>query len=334
MQRLFVLLCVLTLGCTFSRAQVPTPFPTATTVRSEPGTLVATAQRVASLVDTPTPAPPTATPAPTQTGVPAATETAIPTATRTGCTLPDDPNTQHQVIAEVDYEAKTVNVQQTVIYTNQTTTPLSQLVLNVEPNRWLGAFTLKTASAGEDRLPAAFTLTGRRMEVTLPDSLQPDCQYILHLNFVLQVPPIIGGVEAFRGYFGHTSRQINLGHWLPTVVPIRDGDWLHHETIFVGEQIVLDTADWLVTVNLVNAPTNTLAAAPGSVTELDLTSWRFYHPNGREFAVSISHVFQRTEAQSAGGVAVAVFALPDAIIWQEDTQQWLNGGEYAAKITA
>ncbi len=334
MRRVVFVLTLLTFGCTFHAGQVPTAFPTATTVRSVPATLPPTVARVVSSLSTPTPAPPTQTATLPPTVTLTATHAPTVTPTPDGCQPPADADTQHTVDAEVDYEAKTVTVAQSIRYTNQTDTPLPVLVLNVEPNRWLEAFTLQDLTLGDDRAPGAYTLTGRRLEVSLPEPLLPDCTANLHLNFTLQVPPIIGGVEAFRGYFGHSPRQINLGHWLPTVAPRRDGDWLHHESIFVGEQIVLDRADWQVTLRLVNAAPNTLAAAPGTVTQLDDASWQFDHPNGREFAVSISPVFRHTQAQSGDGIAVDVYALPDATIWQEETQQWLDGGAYAAEITA
>ncbi|MEO1442193.1 MAG: hypothetical protein AAFV33_17470, partial [Chloroflexota bacterium] len=52
MKRLLRFALLLTLGCTVSSAQVPTIFPTATTVRSQPETLVPTAERTVRIVNT------------------------------------------------------------------------------------------------------------------------------------------------------------------------------------------------------------------------------------------------------------------------------------------
>ncbi|MEM6284949.1 MAG: hypothetical protein AAF787_22350, partial [Chloroflexota bacterium] len=230
MKRLLLFAMLLTLGCTMTGAQVSTPFPTATTVRSLPSTLAPTAQRTVRVVNTPaatsTAAPTVVAQVPTSTSEP----TTAPTATATdepGCAV-GDAITEHQVQATVDYEAKSVRVQQTIVYRNRTGETLDRLVLNVEPNRWLDVFTLNTLTVTPERNPGVFTLTGRRLEVLLPgNSLEPDCELVLNLDFELDMPPIIGGIEAFRGYFGQSPRQINLGHWLPTVVPYRDGEWLH-----------------------------------------------------------------------------------------------------------
>lgn len=333
MKRLLPLI-LLTFGCTFSRAAMPTPFPTATTVQSLPPT----AERLMSSVPT---LPPTATdtPAPTAIAVQPTATDAPPTQTPT--LMPtDDPTcspsaanpAQHHVEATVDYAAKTVQVQQQITFTNQTDTPLERVVLNVEPNRWLDVFTLDALTVAGDE--GFYTLTGRRMEVIPPRIIEPNCTLDMTLDFTLQMPPIIGGVEAFRGYFGYSPRQINLGHWLPTVVPHQNGGWLHHETILIGEQLVLDWADWDVTITLSNAPDNTLIAAPGSVTQITPTSSRYVHRNGREFAASISPVFSVNERVTDEGVAVEVYAMPDAVIWREKEQQWLDGGAYAAKVTA
>ncbi|MEM6285419.1 MAG: M1 family aminopeptidase, partial [Chloroflexota bacterium] len=40
------------------------------------------------------------------------------------------------------------------------------------------------------------------------------------------------------------------------------------------------------------------------------------------------------EATTESGIQVDVYSLPDARIWKADTEEWIDGGEYAAKITA
>ncbi len=325
-------LAVALAGCTMAqRPAPPTPFPTATTVSSVPATLPPTPERVMALVQAATPTP---TDAPPQASAPPATQTPTATATEavTACAPGDVNPAQHQVAATVDYTSKVVFAQQAITYTNLTGDPLTQLVLNVEPNRWLDVFTLNSLML--DGTAPAYDLTGRRLTVTLPEPLNPDCAASLTLDFALKMPPVIGGVEAFRGYFGFTQRQINLGHWLPTVVPYVDGEWLHHPTVFVGEQIVLDRADWDVTLTLNNAPPETVIAAPGTVTDLGDQTWQFIHMDAREFAASVSHLFRKSTAQTFTGVDVVAYSLPDAAYLDAATGEWVYGGDYAAQVTA
>jgi len=229
----------------------------------------------------------------------------------------------------VSYTARQVEVRQQITYVNLTGDLLSLLALNVEPNRWLDTFTLNQLSV--DDSPAPFILTGRRLDVTLPQPLQPNCTTLLSLNFSLVVPSIIGGRESFRGYFGASPRQINLGHWLPTVIPYQDGNWLFQESILVGEQIVLDPAHWDVTLTL-DAP-DVLVAGPGNISRPSGQVWRFEHLAGREFALSLSDVFRLEERTSASGKAVAVYTMPDATV-PDGNGGWMNSGAFTAQVTA
>lgn len=331
--RVWFLLIFLTVGCTFSRVTAsPTAPAIATTVQSAARvTLVPTVGRLAAAITRPTStqtlAPPRPTAQPTTTDAPTSTTAPSPQA----CPSLDVPPSQHRVMAQVNYETKTLQVTQEITYTNQTDAPLEALLLNVEPNRWQDAFTLQSVMFADTAAPF-HALTGRRLDVVLPELLLPNCQTTLTLTFEIRVPPVIGGREAFRGYFGQTVRQINLGHWLAVVVPRQAGRWLYNESILIGEQIVLEPADWEVTFTLTNAPPNTQIAAPGSVQVLNAQAWRFEHRNGRDFAVSISPVFRVSQGLTANGVEVAVYSFPDAIV-SDGAGGWLDGGAYAAQVT-
>lgn len=315
MRRLSLLLLLLASSCALGAAPVPTLFPTATTVENLPATPVPTVGRLAAPVST-------APPAPTHVAQ-------QPTPTPDACPRPDDPTTRHTVQAAVRYAARRVDVQQTITYVNTAGEPLSLVALNVEPNRWLDAFTLNSLRV--DDAPGQFALTGRRLDVALPEPLAPGCAVRLDIGFVLAVPPVIGGRESFRGYFGASPRQVNLGHWLPTVIPYRDGAWLFHETVLIGEQIVLDPAHWNVTFTVDDPAVQ--VAAPGAVARPSERVWRFEHRAGREFAASLSHVFRLAERTSADGTAVAVYTLPDATV-PDGNGGWIDGGAYAAQVTA
>ena len=110
-------------------------------------------------------------------------------------------------------------------------------------------FRSKSVTLQDDEL--SYDLTGQRLVVDLPGELEPDCTIRLTLNFRLEIPPIDpNGVNAYKGYLGYTYRQINLGHWLPTIAVRQGEDWVSHEEVPIGEQDVLDDADWDVTLNI------------------------------------------------------------------------------------
>lgn len=324
MMRLWVSLVFMLTGCAMTTPPPDTPFPTATTVSAAPATLVPTVGRLAASVVTRAPSP-----------VPDATQQQDnPTPTESACPVADDAlPAVHQVAANVDYNNRVIAVQQEITYTNLTGETLEFVVLNVEPNRWLNVFTLNSLTQ-DNTVQPSFALTGRRLDVMLHAPLDPHCTTKLTLDFTLQLPEIIGGRESYRGYFGQTPRQINLGHWLPTVVPYDDGRWLFNETILIGEQLVLDRADWLVGFSVTNAPLGGIEiAAPGSVERTGDNMWRFEHRNGREFSASMSHVFRVSETIADDGTLVEVYTMPDALI-QSESGGWLDGGAFAADETA
>ena len=328
MTRIFVPFLLLLIRCTLTWSQSPTGFPTATTLNGLSVTAFPTASRLAAASGTSTPLEGSAKATSTQS------EAVSMQVDESRCEASGVNIAQHRVVATVDYNAQAVQVQQQVTYTNKSSDTLSMLVFNVEPNRWLGAFSLEGITLGAEKSQPEFALTGRRLDIMLPNILEPNCIVQVNINYRLSVLPIIGGIEAYRGYFGHTIRQLNLGHWLPVPVPYVDGDWLFNETILIGEQLALEQSDWHVAFTVTNAPQGIVIAAPGEREQIAANSWRFVHTNGRDFAASISNAFQLATVESESGIPVDVYAFPDARIWDEAGGQWMDGGKYAAQVGA
>src|SRR5208283_4207346 len=74
----------------------------------------------------------------TQTPVPTTTPTPQPTATATSVAPP--PRPQYTMNVVMDYKAKSVSVDETILYPNHTGQALNDLVLAVEPNYWQNCF--------------------------------------------------------------------------------------------------------------------------------------------------------------------------------------------------
>ncbi len=291
---LLTLLALLLCGCNLSQP-APAVRPTATTFSA--AVIPTLASRLSTLP--PAGSNATATPEPT------ATQSQPTAAAADLCALPADaPIAQHRVDAEVDIAAHTVTVTQATRYLNRTGAPLNDLVFNVEPNYWLQAFALTSVTGdgvGES------SITGRRLTVPLTTPLEADCATTVTLAFILTVPPVSEGVEAFKGYFGYTDRQFNLGHWLPTVAVRANGGWITREAFFAGEQNVLDVADWEVGLR-VNDET-WLAAAPGDVTEYGNGRYLGKLPRARDYSISLSPDFVKSTDITLDGVTVDVYTL-------------------------
>lgn len=222
----------------------------------------------------------------------------------------DGPAVRHRVVADVDYHARTIEAEQRIRYINRTGEPLDVIVFNMEPNRWAGTFTLHSIRAGRDTL--VYSLDNVRLTAELPSPLLPDCEAEIVLNFRLDVPVIGAGVSARKGYFGGTARQLNLGHWLPVPAVIQNGVPITRQPSSIGEQHVLDKADWEVTINLLPGSNQVRIAAPGVPTQIGERAWRYVHRNSRDFSLSLSDQFTLRQYFTEGGVTVELYTLPDA----------------------
>ncbi len=278
------------------------------------------------------------TPAPTQsrelhsiqtpTDLPAThTPTVTPAPLFVCAAQPDQNATRHEVIATVDYAEKSVLVSQQIHYTNLTARTLTEIVLRIDSNSYQRGLLFGTLRLlNQD---AEYTLERNRLTVMLPVPLEAGCGVTLDFSYLLTPPQIGTGLAAFKGYYGYSPRQLNLAHWLATPAPIIDGDWLVHEPREIGEQHVLEQADWDVLINVENAASSLLVAAPGNVTKTDDMQWRIQLDDARDVSVSLSENFRVTQASTQSGVEVAVYTFGDALI--ASGTGYLDGGEHVLR---
>lgn len=217
---------------------------------------------------------------------------------------------RHTVVADVDYAQKTLRVEQRIAYQNQTDGALSEIVLVVDTNRWANTFFL-----GELKVNNAFTeytLVEKRLSVILPTPLGVGCEVGLLLKFELHVPQIGAGlITDSKGYFGYTPRQLNLGHWLPTLAIYDNGRWVTNPAFYIGEQELIALADWSVMFNLINPPETLTIAAPGEETRINDRTWQYSHRNSRDFSASMSDMFNVAYEFLQNGTQVELYTFTD-----------------------
>lgn len=248
----------------------------------------------------------------------------VPTAQPSPSAIPDlyrcedDQPTHYTVIADMDYPNRAVMVHQSIDYINRTGESFAQLVLNVKPNLLPGVFQLNGLFLEGDRTAVPFALNGQQLFVDLPKPLSSGCRLKLQLEFHIQIPKIdIGGVRAYQGYLGYSERQTNLGLWLPVVAARRGQEWIMHEEIPIGEQDVLESADWDVTLNVTSAPDSLAVAAPGRVEADEAGHWRFTLNGARDFSVSLGENFHVGQRETKRGVEVELYSFDDAQLQTE-----------------
>lgn len=247
---------------------------------------------------TATPIPPTRVP-PTET----ATErpTPIPSPTNVPPTPMPTPATLEPSVASrnsyilyttLDFAGRSLATDETIRYYNRTGQSLSELVLSVQPNRYLNCFTL--ISLEQDNQPLdSYTLNGQRMTVSLREPVQPGAATTIAVSYTLALP-----AKRADGLFGYDFNQANLTDWFPFVVPY-SGGWLLHEPMAFGEHLVYDAAD--IEVNLRAEPGVVIAASAPAEPNGEWTRYRIY--GARTFAISASDEF-RVSDSAVGPVSI------------------------------
>lgn len=223
--------------------------------------------------------------------------------------------------ARVNYDARSAEVSQRIVFHNLEATPLDKLVVDVQANQWADAFSLLELRVNGES--ANYLLELNRLEILLEAPLSPGCWLEAELSFQLHPGAIREGLRSYRGFFGHSPRQLNLSHFLPTVAARLGGEWRIHQPSGIGEQIVYEPTDWRVQITAENASDRLQLAAPGAVTRLGAGQWLVELAASRDFAISLSEEFIVSERQVAPGLVVAVYHFHDAQVnaggWQLDS---------------
>lgn len=212
----------------------------------------------------------------------------------------------------IDYETKTAAVSQTLVFHNREAEPLGEIVLDVQANQWEESFALLDLTVNGET--AAYALELNRLQIRLDQPLESGCWLEIGLKFSLQPAEIRDGLRSYRGFYGYSPRQLNLGHFLPTIAARLDGGWRIHEPIGIGEQVVYEVADWRVSVLVDKAADALVLASPGTVTALGSGAWEIELLNSRDFALSLSDQIVASERRIGENLTVEVYSFADARI--------------------
>jgi hypothetical protein len=246
---------------------------------------------------------PTFTPAPAASATLAATSTPQPTFTPLPPTQtpptgnPSAPpstsaRTNYIMYADLDFNSRTLAVDETIRYYNNTGAALTDIVLSVQPNRYGNSFILNSISQDSVTL-TNYSLHDQRLTVSLPQALQPNSATTLILNFKINIPAKRGD-----GLFGYDFNQINLIDWYPFVVPYNNG-WILHDATSFGEHLVYDSSD--IELNIKADSDVVLAASAPAEQNGEWTRYRLY--GARTFTLSASDEFLVSES-AVGSIAI------------------------------
>lgn len=266
----------------------PTPLPFAQFVLStrDPNAATPTPFQPEDEVDTPIPTF-TSSPQPSATFTPTVTFTAPPPSPTTASVPPPSPppttssRPNYILFATLDFQNRTVSVDQTIRYYNNTGSTLSDLVLSVQPNLYNNAFNLGSIAQDGAALNS-YTLSGQRLSVNLNQPLASGTAATITFSFTLNIP-----AKGANDVFGYDFNQINLVDWYPFIVPYRGG-WILHDPMPWGEHLVYDASD--VELNIKTDSDVTLAVGASPEANGEWMRYRMY--GARTLALSASDEFQ------------------------------------------
>lgn len=232
------------------------------------------------------------------------------------------PRPHYQLDVQFDYAARLLSVHQLITYV--TRAEVSELVFEVEPNRYPGAFQLKSAKVNSSGI-ATLDLPENDNRLTLPlsDSVPAGSSLQVELEFTLKLPAIPDPSDERRPeLFGYTERQVNLVDWFPQIAFYQDDkDWLVHSAWYYGEHQVYEAADFDIELRLKQEVPNLVLAASSIAVE-ENGAYRYHLEGGRNFAISASQQYVQA-TQQVGNVLVRAYAFPYDSTANEDVLDYV-----------
>ena len=216
------------------------------------------------------------------------------------------PFTQYTLSANLDYDNHHLRVDEQITYGNRFDTPLSNLLLLVEPNRYPDGFHLTSLRWSDDQEITDYTFEGAELIITLREPLKPGEIIHLNLSYELNLPQQ-------SAPYGYSERQTNLSDWYPTIPPYIPGaGFLVREPSFPGEHLAYDSADFVVDIQLTSPNSAeglplTIAASALDKGNQDQHTYRL--EAARNFAWSVSDRYQ-VLTTTVGDVQVLGYSFP------------------------
>ena len=215
-----------------------------------------------------------------------------------------DHTTRYYFDATLDYDAKKLFVDQTIIYTNNTGDTISLLPLQVPPAYQPGVFLLTGIQIGQIQPEIESELKGALIHLQFDPPLQPGQQVEINLKY--QLYPTHGWST-----LGYTQRQILLTDWYPMVPLHRDGHgWVINPPGQVGEHLAYPLSDFQLYLCLAPTRSPLIIAASSPLSEQSADCYRYQAQQVRNFSMAISPEYHLSTAES-DQVTVLAYTFPE-----------------------
>jgi hypothetical protein len=239
----------------------------------------------------------------------ASDSTAVPTPTLSPTPEPTPAPLErplYQIHAALDTRASDANgwtmaltVQEQAAYTNRSTEPMNELVLQFEPARRKELFELQSLSSNRASKTSPASIENGQLRIPLDSPLAPGETATLRLEYRRNI-------TQENTLIGWNDYQIVLGNWYAFFPPYREGKgWLAHAPGKVGEYLNFPYADFDIRFDLVSDTDYWIAASGISEENETPLHYRF---TGRAFTFALTT--QIPHRQMAGNVEIIGYTRP------------------------
>ncbi len=203
---------------------------------------------------------------------------------------------------EFNYSLHTVTVKQQATYTNRTGETLPELLIVVETMNYPGVFQLKSFTWKDGNPIQSYTWDGSWIRLIPPAPLQPGQAVQFMMDYELYLPSPVQSSATRPVPFGYSTRQTNLVDWYPMIAPYKPGvGWLAHPPSYYGEHQVYESADFAITLRILDEARIVVAASSPDLG--DGSAHRYQMNAARSFAFSFSPEYE-VRTQQAGSVTI------------------------------
>ncbi|MBI9050881.1 MAG: hypothetical protein JEZ00_15780 [Anaerolineaceae bacterium] len=227
------------------------------------------------------------------------TSTVVPEIIQETQTEPAKPTT-YTLDVLFDEQEKVLQINEKIDYLNLTGETFSNITLVIPANHDEGVFVLEQIAISDDEVVPVYTIDGVKLDLQLPENLQPDKQIHIELVYKIQLPET-------RGVLGYTERQINVCDWYAFIPPYdRESAWMVNEYHPIGEYLVYDVADFDVNIQLKEAKPDLMiiGSVPGQQSD---STWQFHAEQVRTFVWTASDQYQLLALDKTPNVVAYVF---------------------------
>jgi hypothetical protein len=243
----------------------------------------------------------------------------LPTETPSAPPVPPPTRPQYTLEVQFNYSRKSALVDETIVYTNNSTDALTSLVLAVEPTCTQSFVLNALAVNGQPVTDYIFDSENvqayirHRLEIPLAQTLAPNGQVTIQINFGL-ILPVVGNfsdeASLCSQIYGYTTQQVNLVDWYPFIVPYMTGrGWVLHNPWYYGEHLTFEAADFDVSVTFTDGSTPVIASSGAEVDSGSADVHRFKIEEGRTFALSFALEY-RVVSTTVGEVTIKSYYFP------------------------